>query len=230
MTREAVVEVRNLLFRYPDPESTFRLEVPEFRVGRGERVACIGPSGSGKTTLVNLATGILVPERGEVTLAGERIEGLNEGERRARRIRRVGMVFQEFELLDYLSARENILLPYLISSHLKRDAAVEGRVDEIATALGIETLLRRRPRELSQGERQRVAIGRALITEPELIVADEPTGNLDPRNAARILDQLFAAVSQRGAGLLVVTHDHSLLEPFDRVVDLAELRVEEAGA
>lgn len=226
---DAVVEVRDLAFRYPDARSTFGLKVEHFVVERGERVACIGPSGSGKTTLVSLATGILVPDQGTVTLGGERIEGLSEDARRARRIQRVGMVFQEFELLDYLSAKENVLLPYFISGHLRRDADVDRRAQEIAEALGIAALLNRRPRALSQGERQRVAIARALVTEPELIVADEPTGNLDPRNARRTLDQLFDAVSSRDAGLLVVTHDHSLLEPFDRVVDLAALVTEPAS-
>lgn len=226
MSQAPAVEVRDLIFRYADAQRGFRLAVPHFQIGRGEKVACIGPSGSGKTTLVSLATGILVPESGSVRLAGEEITALSEDERRARRIRRVGMVFQEFELLEYLSARENLLLPYFISRHLRRDRAVDRRAEEIAEALGIAPLLDRRPRALSQGERQRVAIGRALVTEPELIVADEPTGNLDPRNARRTLDQLFAATADRNAGLLVVTHDHSLLEPFDRVVDLAALAME----
>ncbi|MEZ6197450.1 MAG: ATP-binding cassette domain-containing protein [Planctomycetota bacterium] len=219
MSAAPMVEIEDLVFDYGG--GSFRLELPRLVIGRGERVACIGPSGSGKTTLINLATGILVPRAGTVRLDGERIDGLSDAARRARRISKVGMVFQEFELLEYLSARENLLLPYFVSGRLTLDAAVKERAAALAEALGIDAILGRRPARLSQGERQRVAIGRALVTEPVLIVADEPTGNLDPRNANRTLDLLFERARERDAALLVVTHDHGLLERFDRVIDLA---------
>ena len=217
------VAVDDLTFRYAG--GGFALRVPQLRLRAGEKVACIGPSGSGKTTLVNLLAGVAVPERGEVRLDDVAVSRLDDAARRALRRSRVGLLFQELELLDYLSALDNILLPFHLAG--RRAVTPERRASAraLAESVGIAGLLARRPQQLSQGERQRVAMCRALVTEPGLLLCDEPTGNLDPTTASSVLDLLFAEVARRGATLLMVTHDHGLLPRFDRVVDMATLRV-----
>ena len=150
--------------------------------------------------------------------------GLTDGQRRAFRARRVGFVFQSFALLDYLTARENILYPYRIVRSLRLDTDARQRAVRLAEACGIGGKLDRHPGALSQGEQQRVAICRALVTCPSLILADEATGNLDPETKTVILDLLFERAAEAGATLLAVTHDHELLARFDRVIDFADLR------
>ena len=220
MTAEAMIELTDVEFRYG---VDFALSVPNLSIRKGEKVACIGPSGIGKTTLINLMTGILVPDRGRVLLNGVDVAQLSDSARRKTRIQTVGMVFQQFELLEYLDGLENILLPYHLNPALELSRAVKERARKIANQMGIASVLKRKPKRLSQGERQRVAISRALVTEAELLIADEPTGNLDPKNSSTILDLLFAQCEERGATLLVVTHDHSLLPRFDRVIDMVTL-------
>ena len=217
--------MRNMTFRRREAgdatAAPFELRVANLELRAGEAVACIGPSGAGKTTLVHLLAGILTPDSGEVTLAGKRLDELGESERRAQRASQVGLVFQEFELLDYLSALDNMLLPIRLG---KGDlAAARTRALDLAESLGVRDLLQRVPQRLSQGERQRVAIARALIASPALVLCDEPTGNLDPKTAGSVLDLLLSQGRERGAALLMVTHDHSLLGRFDRVIDVAEL-------
>jgi putative ABC transport system ATP-binding protein len=141
--------------------------------------------------------------------------------RRDFRSTRIGFIFQDFELLDYLSVQDNILHPYRISSALKLNRSVHQRAAELAEAMGIGDLLKRRSGELSQGEKLRAAICRALLHRPELILADEATGNLDPENKSRILDLLFHNVQLSNATLLAVTHDHELLPRFARVIDFS---------
>ena len=215
----ARIEASELRFHYG--EGQFDLHLPPLVIEPGETVACIGPSGCGKTTLLGLLTGQLVPESGTVSLAGRPLSGLTEEARRTRRLREVGLVFQDFGLLDYLSVRENLLLPFHLSSQLQLDGAAMSRALDLAEATGLTGLLGRKPARLSQGERQRVALCRALVTDPGLVVADEPTGNLDPATAKAALDLLFERVSDHGTTLLVVTHDHGMLPRFDRVLDLA---------
>jgi ABC-type lipoprotein export system ATPase subunit len=212
-----LIQVTGLHFRYPEGE--FALSVPELRVGAGERVAVIGPSGCGKTTLLNLVAGIRLPQEGRVQTAGAEVTALGEGARRDHRIRHIGLVFQEFELLDYLTVLDNVLLPYRVSGALELDAQVIERAQALVAEVGIADKARRFPDQLSQGERQRVAVCRALLAEPELLLADEPTGNLDPTNKGRVLEILFSWAERQGATLVVVTHDHDLLESFPRVVD-----------
>jgi len=226
---EPVVRLRGVRFAY-EPAGSFDLRVEDLTIERGERVACIGPSGSGKTTLISLMTGVLRPAAGSVDLAGVELSALSEARRRAERIRRIGLVFQEFALLEYLTALENILLPYHVSPALRLTGDVERRAAALGKALGLTECLQRRPARLSHGERQRVAIGRALITRPELVVCDEPTGNLDPEMTGATLDLLFAQTLEHGATLLVVTHDHGLLGRFERVLDMNDLARRAGGA
>ena len=180
----------------------------------------MGPSGCGKTTLLRLIAGILRPASGRVVVGGEDVAALDEGRARAFRLRRVGLVFQEFELLDYLSARDNILLPYRLDRSLTLTAGVRDRLASLAEAAGIAHLLGSRPPQLSRGERQRVAVCRALITRPGLVLADEPTASLDPAGRDRVVTLLRDAAPAAGAHLVVVTHDPDLPGRFGRVVDL----------
>lgn len=215
------VQIEGLRFAHP---GGIALDIPDLEIARAERVALVGPSGSGKTTLLSLIAGIAVPAAGCIRIDGADMAGLPDAGRRALRAKRIGFVFQEFELVDYLTARENILYPYRLSPHLRLDTAVRARAEALARASGLAPVLDRRPGRLSQGERQRVAICRAIVTQPGLVLADEATGNLDPDNKARILDLVFDQAAELGAAVIATTHDHALLTRFDRVIDVARLR------
>ena len=218
-----MIEVRDLEFHYGIDE--FRLSIPVLAVERGSRTACIGPSGSGKTTLLNLIAGIITPQHGRVVTNGVAVSQLSDAERRGFRITNVGLVFQEFELLEYLSVLDNILLPYRINPALRLDPSVRERAAALAEQMGIGDKLRRHPSKLSQGERQRVAVCRAVLPEPVLLLTDEPTGNLDPATKGRVLDLILQHVAQSGATLVTVTHDHDLLDHFDRIIDIKDYGV-----
>lgn len=222
------IQIYNLAFRYEGDR--FELAIDELAINAREATAIIGPSGSGKTTLLRLIAGVLQPGQGSVRVLDETVSGMTDKQARAFRIQNIGLVFQEFELVDYLDASDNILLPFRVSGELSLDGDVRNRVDQLAEATGITHLLKDRPAKLSQGERQRVAICRALITRPRLVLADEPTGSLDPDNQKRIVELLRDTVKQVGAGLIMVTHDHDLLDNFGRVIDLPSIkRTEEAS-
>lgn len=209
-----------MTFSYPGGE--FALSVPELSVEAGETIAVVGPSGSGKSTLLNLVAGVLRPGTGRVLVGDTEVSALAEAASRSFRARSIGFVFQDFGLLDYLSAEDNILHPCRLCSSLRLDAEVRSRARRLAGRLGVAERLHRRPGALSQGERQRVAICRALLPAPTLILADEATGNLDPANKQVILDLLFEAVAADGTTLVAVTHDHELLSRFDRVIDFLD--------
>lgn len=217
-----MISIQKLEFSYPGGE--FKLNIPDFQVAAGERVAVIGPSGSGKTTLLNLIAGIITPLNGAVNVDDAQISALGDRERRDFRISSIGFVFQEFELLDYLNVFDNVLHPYRITGVLKLDKAVRNRAEALTQEMGIGDKLKRNPNDLSHGEKQRVAICRALLPQPKLILADEATGNLDPDNKTLILDLLFKAVSEHNATLVAVTHDHELLKRFDRIVNFQEFQ------
>ncbi len=222
-----MIGIEALEFHYPQGE--FHLSIPHMSVAQGEKVAVIGPSGSGKTTLLNLIAGISRPQQGTVTVAEQIVSSYSDAKRRDFRITNIGFVFQDFELLDYLNVLDNILHPYRISRALKLTPQVQQRVIDLSNGLEIADKLKRYSGELSQGEKQRAAICRALLPQPQLILADEATGNLDPRNKGRILDLLFENVEFHGASLLAVTHDHELLPRFDRVIDFLGFRNEAAA-
>lgn len=215
-----MIRIEALEFSYDSRE--FRLAVDELTIESGERVAVIGASGSGKTTLLHLIAGIVLPERGRITTNGIDVSALSEPARRDFRIANAGLVFQEFELLEYLNVLDNILLPYRINSSLRLNRDVRERAVELARSVGIGDRLSRCARQLSQGEKQRAAVCRALLPCPSLLMADEPTGNLDPANKARVLDILLEYAEASGATLLTVTHDHELVSKFPRVIDCKE--------
>ena len=216
-----MIEIRDLHFTYTG--SQFALSVSALDVARGETVAIVGPSGSGKTTLLNLIAGVALPASGEVLVGGQPLSKQDDSARRFFRIRQIGMVFQGFELLDYLNVLDNILLPLRIGGGLRVTPQARERAIALAEHVGIGDKLRRFPGQLSQGERQRVAVSRALLLQPPLVLADEPTGNLDPSNKGLVLELLLDYVAESGATLLTVTHDRELIARFARVLDISEL-------
>jgi putative ABC transport system ATP-binding protein len=215
-----MIRIDDLHFEYRD--GGFTLAIDRLEIDRGTKVAFVGPSGSGKTTLLHLMAGILVPRRGRIRVGDTELSALNDAARRNFRISAVGFVFQDFELIEYLNVRENILLPHLINGSLALNAVVRQSADRLAESVGLGDKLWRSIGHLSQGERQRVAICRALLPGPQVLLADEPTGNLDPNNKRRILDLLCERATDTGATLIVVTHDHSLLPGLDRVIDFQQ--------
>ncbi len=216
-----MIEITDLLFKYSG--SDFALQVKRLVIDSAEAVAVVGPSGSGKTTLLNLLAGVLLPDEGQVRVGTQQVSTLHDAARRDFRIKQLGMVFQNFELLEYLSVLDNILLPLRIGAGLKVNKAARARARDLAGHVGIADKLQRYPGQLSQGERQRVAVSRALLLQPSLILADEPTGNLDPSNKTLVLDLLLDYARTHAATLVTVTHDGELLQRFDRVVDFSEL-------
>lgn len=214
-----MIEIDDLEFRYDG--DGFGLSVAELRIAAGETVALVGPSGCGKSTLLNLVAGIEIPGRGEIRIDGRQLMAFDDAARRAFRISSIGMVFQEFELLDYLSVEENMRLPFFLNAAQRPASGATADVIELADSLGLTSLRSRRIDQLSHGERQRVAIGRALITSPSLLLADEPTGNLDPSRRDHIVDLLMQHAADRQATLVMATHDHRLIDRFDRVIDFA---------
>jgi len=194
----------------------------------GEKVGVVGPSGSGKTTLLNLVAGILVPGRGKISIDNVDISSRSDKDRRDFRITNIGFIFQDFGLLDYLDVKDNILHPYRITGALKLSGNVRNRADMLAEQMGIADKLSRHPADLSHGERQRVAICRALLPDPKLILSDEATGNLDPKNKVHILELLFKSVENHNATLLAVTHDQELLPYFDRIINFRDFLQEGA--
>ena len=219
------MEIRSVEFAYGD--GGFHLSIPELEIQSGEHIAFGGPSGSGKTTLLRLLAGIVTPQSGAVSAGGIEISRIPDADRRAFRISNIGFVFQDFRLIDYLDVRENMLLPYRLNTTLSLGTNVENRLTKLAAALLLTDNLTSPIDELSQGEQQRTAIGRALLPKPPLILADEPTGNLDPASKTRIVDLLFEQVRENECTLVMVPHDHSLLERFDRVIALTQFHAPE---
>jgi len=164
-----MITINDLNFSYPT--GNFLLQIPEFSIEKHEKIAVIGPSGTGKTTLLNLIAGIIMPNRGSIRINDTSVDQLNGAQRRQFRITHIGFVFQDFELLDYLNVNDNILHPYRITRALQLNSAVRERARMLAEEMGIGDKLKRRANDLSQGEKQRAAICRALLTQPRLILA-----------------------------------------------------------
>jgi len=202
-----VIRVQDLFFGYG--EGNFELRIGKLEVGRASSAAFIGPSGSGKTTLLHLIAGITLLQSGKIETNGVELTALSENARRAFRIKNIGLVFQEFELLEYLTVLDNMLLPYCINAALELTEAVRERAANVAVEVGIGDKLSRYPSQLSQGERQRVAVCRAVVTEPAVLMADEPTGNLDSVEDAAPVGMFVVFGQQKAKANLVEKIDNA---------------------
>jgi putative ABC transport system ATP-binding protein len=192
----------------------------DFTVEKGEFVAIMGPSGSGKSTLLHLLGGLDKPSDGEVNLAGRRLSIMNDNEATLVRRHNVGFVFQFFNLLPTLTAEENVALPLIIDGQNLRKH--RGRIDAMLELVGLAERAHHRPDQLSGGEQQRVSVARALVTEPAIVLADEPTGNLDTKTGMAIMDLLRRSCDELGQTIVVVTHDPRAAAYADRVVFLGD--------
>lgn len=201
--------------KLPEQSLTILSEV-SLTVNEHDSVAIVGASGSGKSTLLSLLAGLDTPSEGKVELAGHPIHKLSEDERAAVRAQYVGFVFQSFHLLPGLTALENVMLPI----ELKEDKNAQTKAKELLEKVGLSERLNHYPHQLSGGEQQRVAIARAFASEPKILFADEPTGNLDTANGEKIIDLIFDLNQQLGTTLVLVTHDDRLAERCQRLVRL----------
>jgi len=218
MSDPSGLQVTDLHFAYSG--EGFRVQVPRLELAAGKALALAGPSGAGKSTLLRLLTGLLTPNAGQVRLGSAQIDAMNREERRAFRLQHIGLVFQDFALLDYLSVTENILLPHQFKG--SAGALTRQKAEELAERLQIDRYLNKRVSQLSQGERQRVAVARALVHEPRFVFADEPTASLDPARGRIVVDLLLEDARKRGACLVMVTHDPNLLPLFDQTVRMED--------
>ena len=216
-----ILQIEDLKFWYTG--KGFQLEISNLKINKGSKVAILGKSGSGKTTLAHLISGILKPQSGLIRFMGQDISDLSDGERRAYRIKNIGFIFQEFELIEYLSVLDNLILPYKLNKSLSLNEETINKAKAIAERIEIENKLHKYPNQLSGGERQRLATARALITSPALVIADEPTGNLDTQTANKVISEIINQSSKSNSTLLMITHDPRLLESFDQVIDLNKL-------
>ncbi len=216
----ALLEIRNLKksFRAPDGSITTVVEIPAFDLEARQRVALSGASGSGKTTFLNLIAGILVPDLGSVVLDGVDLATAKEAARDRIRAVSIGYIFQTFNLLQGYTCLENVLLGMSFGPGSDR-----GRAEELLRRVGLGDRLRHYPRQLSTGQQQRVAVARALANRPKLVLADEPTGNLDHRAGLESLALIREACTESGAALLLVSHDREVLAQFDDRRDLLAL-------
>jgi putative ABC transport system ATP-binding protein len=194
----------------------------DFGVQQGEFVAVMGPSGSGKSTLLHLIGGLDTPSDGDVMLGGKRLAHLSDDDVTIVRRRQVGFIFQFFNLLPTLSAAENVALPLLIDS--KRLEDYQARIDDLLEMVGLADRAHHRPDQLSGGQQQRVAIARAFVTEPKIVLADEPTGNLDSKSGTTVLEMLRKTCKDLNATVVIVTHDPRAASYADRVVFLQDGR------
>ena len=214
----AIVQVRDLTKQVGNGDDTLViLRAVNFDIRTGEAVAIVGASGSGKSTLLGLLAGLDTASSGQVDIAGTDLFSLDEDERAALRGRLLGFVFQSFQLLPALNVLENVMLPLELAG--ASDATAKSR--EILSRVGLSQRLKHYPRQLSGGEQQRVALARAFVTRPKLLLADEPTGNLDARTGGEVIDLLFELNREQGTTLVLVTHDEALASRCGRRLRLA---------
>lgn len=219
MNKEAVIQCQNVGKTYDD--GSLKVEVLrniDFQVASGEGIGIIGASGSGKSTLLHILGGLDKPTSGEVKIQGQGLNSLSQVAIGQLRNRHLGFVYQFHHLLPEFSALENVMMPLLVAR--KSRAEAQAAAAEILEKVGLGSRKTHRPGELSGGERQRAAIARALVTKPDCLLADEPTGNLDRKNATHALEMMLELKHELGTALIVVTHDEQLAKRFDRVLTM----------
>ena len=215
-----VLEISNLKKHFTAPDGSVQcvIDVSEFALREGEQVAVKGESGTGKTTFLNLIAGILSADAGDVRIDGEPMTGRSESERDSIRANKIGYIFQTFNLFQGFTAIENVLLGMAFGVGVDR-AHASRLLEKVGLADRSDYL----PRQLSVGQQQRVAVARALANRPRLVLADEPTGNLDRKRAAEALKLIREICADNGSALLLVSHDHEILSSFETMVDLGDL-------
>jgi ABC-type lipoprotein export system ATPase subunit len=216
---ETILKLENVSKTFDTPRGPLEiLKGVSGSVTKGEKVAIIGPSGSGKSTLLSLIGLLDTPSAGSIEISGIKTETLSENEQATFRNKNIGFIFQSFELISPFTVEENIVAPLEIGGHtVSRD-----ELYQLLDNLGLSERKSARPQTLSGGEKQRVAIGRALMNKPSLILADEPTGSLDRATGEKVLSMLIEAVEKIGTTLVIITHDESIAERMDRVFELKE--------
>jgi putative ABC transport system ATP-binding protein len=220
-----MLAARRLTRVVPNGRSTLTIvQEIDLAVMPGEALGIVGASGSGKSTLLALLAGLDQPTSGQVLLDGIDLGSLDEDGRAALRSRLIGFVFQSFQLIGSLTALENVMLPLELQGRLS-EAEIRVRASALLERVGLGERLAHRPSVLSGGEQQRVALARAFVVEPRLLLADEPTGNLDARTGADVIEQLFALKRERGTTLVIVTHDDAVAARCDRVIRIAAGRI-----
>jgi lipoprotein-releasing system ATP-binding protein len=223
-----VLQCRGVARRFAEGRGTLEvLSGVDLSVAAAERVAIIGSSGSGKTTLLQILGGLDDPDDGEVYIGGEAMHGGSESSRGNLRNRYIGFVYQFHHLLPEFTAAENVAMPLLIRRETK--VAALAQACELLSRVGLGERLDHKPGELSGGERQRAAVARALISKPKLVLADEPTGNLDAGNGKHVLDLMLELNREFNTSLVIVTHDHSIADRMDRVLVLEGKRLRDRG-
>lgn len=222
---EISLELRGVSRRYGD---LVILQASDLSLRRGETVALLGPSGSGKSSLLHLAGLLEMPSGGDVFIDGKATVALDDAARTRLRRDHLGFVYQFHHLLPEFSALDNVALPQLIRGKSRADADAEAR--RLLAALGLGERFLHQPGQLSGGEQQRTAIARALVNHPRVLLADEPTGNLDPKTAEKVFDELLAMVRAEGLSALIATHDHRLARRLDRVIVIQDQRLVEISA
>ena len=230
MSAQPVLDVRNVSHGFNDQSGhrLFVLQSLDLRINPGDSVAIIGPSGAGKSTLLSLLAGLDIPESGEILFQGEAFSGLSEDQRAAVRRGRIGFVFQSFQLLQGLTAVENVMLLLVLTG--MSVAQAKQRAMKWLERVGLGARTHHRPRMLSGGEQQRVALARAFVDEPALLFADEPTGNLDRRTGESVSELLFELNQETGTTLILVTHDERLASRCQRILSLEDGTLNEVAA
>jgi putative ABC transport system ATP-binding protein len=221
-----VIELTDVCKVYPLPSGdVVALDHLSIRIDRGEFVAIMGPSGSGKSTLLNQIGGLDVPTSGTLHITGKNIRQMSDTELTDLRLNAIGYIFQKFNLIPLLSAYENVEYPYILK-HRSNDET--GRVSQLLANVGIDRkLAEHKPAELSGGQQQRVAVARALVNDPDILLCDEPTGNLDTKTGAQIMDML-ADLNHQGRTVIIVTHDPLVGERAERIIRIKDGKVDEA--
>jgi len=225
MSYDTVIELKNLFRYYTMGDETVKaLDGVDLDIGRGEYVSIVGPSGSGKTTLFNLIGGLDKPTEGSVFIDGVDISQLDAYELAWLRCRKIGYIFQSFNLIEVLTALENVALPTVFAG-TAHDEGLK-KAEKLLESVGLRDRIHHRPSELSAGQQQRVAIARALANDPAIILADEPTGNLDLQTGTEIIDLLHGLNKTQGLTLVAATHDLKMIKASDRIVWMRDGQIE----